>query len=116
MGTFSNPRVLEWFECGRTELLRSFGLPYAEIENRGVMLPVVESHIICRNRTSYDELLKITTSAEMSGKASVKFDVQIVRDSDGVGVIQGYTVHAITDRTGRPIRPPKWLSGLFHNI
>ena len=39
MGTFYNSRPLEWFECGRTELLRALGLPYAELEGRGVLLP-----------------------------------------------------------------------------
>lgn len=45
MGTFYNSRPLEWFECGRTELLRAAGLAYAEMERRGVLLPVVESHV-----------------------------------------------------------------------
>jgi hypothetical protein len=32
MGTFYNSRALEWFECGRTELLRQLGIPYAQME------------------------------------------------------------------------------------
>ena len=35
MGTFSHVRALDWFECGRTELLRGIGTPYAEMERRG---------------------------------------------------------------------------------
>ena len=46
MGTFYNSRALEWFECGRTELFRSRGLPYTEIERRGVCLPLVEAHVV----------------------------------------------------------------------
>ncbi len=32
MGTFYNSRALEWFECGRTEVLRSLGIPYSTME------------------------------------------------------------------------------------
>ena len=38
-------RALEWFECGRTELLRSLALPYTEMERRGLLLPLVEAHV-----------------------------------------------------------------------
>jgi len=38
MGTFYNSRPLEWFECGRTELLRAMGIAYAQMERRGVRL------------------------------------------------------------------------------
>ena len=43
MGTYYNSRALEWFEVGRSELSRSMGLPYAEWEQRGAFLPVVEA-------------------------------------------------------------------------
>ncbi len=33
MGTFYNSRALEWFECGRTAMLREIGTPYAEMED-----------------------------------------------------------------------------------
>ena len=41
MGTFYNSRALEWFECGRTEALRALSVPYATMEDRGVLLPVI---------------------------------------------------------------------------
>ena len=47
MGTVSSDRVLDWFEHGRTELLRAVGLPYVEVERRGVVLPVVEGELLC---------------------------------------------------------------------
>ena len=45
MGTFYNSRALEWFECGRTELMRRrLGMSYAVLEARDVFLPLVEAH------------------------------------------------------------------------
>ncbi|MDP3683523.1 MAG: hotdog domain-containing protein [Ignavibacteria bacterium] len=36
-----NGKYLEYFEVGRTELLRSLGLPYSVVENNGYLLPVL---------------------------------------------------------------------------
>lgn len=112
MGTFYNARALEWFECGRTELLRSMGLPYAEMESRGVMLPLVEAHVRYQGRAKYDDQLRITTSVSTKGKARLRFDVRIVHAESEQPVTEGYTIHAVTDPAGRPIRPPEWLVGL----
>ena len=113
MGTFYNSRALEWFECGRTEFLRARGLPYAEMERRGVFLPVVESHVEYLGRARYDDLLKLTSKGSLLGKARARVDVQIVQAEGGAPVARGYTVHAVTDPSGKPIRPPAWVTALF---
>jgi len=109
MGTFYNSRVLEWFECGRTEHSRTLGIPYAEMERRGVLLPLIEAHVMYLGRARYDDALQITTSAGMEGKARVRFDNRISHADGGEHVAAGYTVHAVTDLSGKPIRPPAWL-------
>gem|GEM_PF-74588 len=109
MGTFYNSRALEWFECARTELLRAAGIPYASMEQRGVFLPLVEAHVRYQGRAKYDDELKLTATARMEGKATVRFDVSVVRADDGTPVVSGYTLHAITDASGRPMRTPQWV-------
>jgi acyl-CoA thioester hydrolase len=113
MGTYYNSRVLEWFECGRTELCRATGKPYTQWETDGVSLPLIEAHVEYLGKAQYDDLLKIAVSAEMAGRVRMRFDVAIEQDATGQPVCRGYTVHAITDTTGKPIRPPKWLVELF---
>jgi len=109
MGTFYNSRALEWFECGRTELLRALGLPYSEMEARGVFLPLVEAHVEYLGRARYDDLLKLTTTAALLGRARVRLEALIVQADSGRGVARGYTVHVCTDPAGKPIRPPDWF-------
>ena len=109
MGTFYNSRALEWFEVGRTDWLRQAGIPYAEMELRGALLPLVEAHVEFHGRARYDDELELTTNAAMAGKASMRFDVTIAHVS-GERVASGYTVHAIVNDEGKPIRPPQWLA------
>jgi acyl-CoA thioester hydrolase len=113
MGTIYNSRPLEWFEMGRSELLRSVGLPYTEIEARGVFLPLVEAHVDYDGRARYDDLLEMTSVADLSGRARLRCVNRITHAQSGAGVAHGYTVHAFTDAGGRPIRPPSWFLELF---
>lgn len=113
MGTFYNSRALEWFECGRTALLRQLGKPYARMETEGVYLPIVEAHLKFAGRAKYDDELAVTTSAELCGKARVRFDVRVAQAETGQVVTEGYTVHAVTDAAGRAQRPPAWLGDLL---
>lgn len=108
MGSFYNSRSLEWFECGRTEWLRQTGLGYADIEQRGAFLPLVEAHVLYHARARYDDLLTVRTTAAMAGRARLRFDLRISQP-DGMLVTSGYTVHAVTDAAGKAMRPPSWL-------
>jgi len=114
MGTFYNSRALEWFECGRTELMRrKLGLSYAELESKGVYLPIVEAHLEFQGGARYDDLLEITSTVALSGHAKIRFDVQINHCPSGKPVVRGYTVHAFAGVEGKPIRPPPWFLKLM---
>jgi acyl-CoA thioester hydrolase len=114
MGTFYNSRALEWFECGRTELMRNrLGMSYAALEEKGVFLPLVEAHLEFPGGARYDDLLNVATTVEFSGRARLRFEVQITQNGSGKPVVRGYTVHAFMDASGKPIRPPEWFVTLM---
>jgi len=114
MGTFYNSRALEWFECGRTELMRRrLKMSYAALEARGVFLPLVEAHLEFQGGARYDDLLDIKSVAELSGRARLRFDVQITLHETGKAVVSGYTIHAFMDAAGKPMRPPAWFVELM---
>jgi acyl-CoA thioester hydrolase len=110
MGTFYNSRALEWFECGRSELMRNkLAMSYATLEARGVFLPLVEAHLEFQGAARYDDLLSIASTVDWCGRAKLRFDVQITETQAGRPVVRGYTVHAFTNQRGKPIRPPPWF-------
>jgi acyl-CoA thioester hydrolase len=114
MGTFYKSRALEWFECGRTELMRRrLGISYAALEEKNVFLPLVEAHLEFQGGARYDDLLDIASSVEVSGRAKLRFDVQVSQNAGGKPVVRGYTVHAFADAAGKPIRPPAWFLELM---
>ncbi len=110
MGTFYNSRALEWFECGRSELMRRrLNMSYAALEAQGVFLPLVEAHLEYQGGARYDDLLSIASTVEICGRARLRFELQISQHESGKPVVKGYTIHAFTGPGAKPIRPPLWF-------
>jgi acyl-CoA thioester hydrolase len=106
MGVVYHGVYLEFFETGRTELLRDLGMPYASIEKTGVLLPVLEYSTRMILPARYDDLVTVvTTIAERPG-ARLRIDYQIF-NGDTL-LVTGQTVHAFaTLGTFRATRPPR---------
>lgn len=62
MGYVYYGRYLEYFEVARTEMIRTVGYPYRKLEENGIMLPVVESHVKYKAPLLYDDRMRIEVS------------------------------------------------------
>jgi acyl-CoA thioester hydrolase len=113
MGIVYYANYFIWFEVGRTDLLRSGGWSYKEMEVDGYSLPVVEAHSEYRQSARYDDDLEIRTDGTLLSPVRVRFDYRVVRAADEVMLAAGHTVHASLDRTGRPRRLPDRVRALF---
>lgn len=109
MGIAYHGSYLRWFEIGRTEMLRSMGLTYKEMEARGVMLPVSDVHCKYLKPARYDDLLCIEVTIDRAVKGAIKFDYCITSEGGGTVHVKGYTKHAFVGQNGRVIRPPEFL-------
>ena len=96
----------DFFERGRTELFRELGLTYREISDKGLFLPVSETHCKYVMSATYDDLLVIETSIAFMKKASIRFDYKIYRKGSKTLIAEGYTVHAFVNRDGKIKRAP----------
>ncbi|MCB0439221.1 MAG: acyl-CoA thioesterase, partial [Mangrovimonas sp.] len=66
-----NGKYLEYFEVGRTELLRNVGLPYSNIKKEGYQLPLMEAGLKYKNPAHYDDVLLIEAKLEELYSAKV---------------------------------------------
>ena len=99
---------LRWFEIGRTELIRNLGLPYAEMEEMGYLLPVSEAYLKYAKSARYDEVILINTGVHYVKKVSIRFDYRILSQGNEL-LVEGYTVHGCVDREGKIVRLPEVL-------
>ncbi len=113
MGIVWHGNYLYYFEIGRTELLRAAGLPYAEIEARGVIFPVIETTLQFKTPARYDDLLYIHTTATIQRSPILHLEYKITRkeqDGSETLIVQGHTKLAFAQTgTVKPIRPPQWF-------
>ena len=100
-------KYLEYFEQGRSDLLRQIGLPYPEIEKMGYLLPVIEAFVKYRQPARYDELLEVRTMLQEIPAARIRIGYEVARASDSMIIAEGYTVHSIVSAdTGKAVRAP----------
>ena len=106
MGIVYYANYFVWFEIGRTDLLRSLGWSYREMEDSGIALPVIEAECQYRQSAHYDDELEIGTKGTLLSAVRIAFDYEIVRRSDKAINVSGRTVHAAVNNQGRPCRLP----------
>jgi acyl-CoA thioester hydrolase len=105
-GHVNNAVYLSYFEVGRVELLRSAGLSYRELEERGYGIVVVEVLAHYRRAAFFDDELTLRTELADLSRASMRFEYVVSRD--GELLVTGHTRHACVDLvTGKPIRVPE---------
>jgi acyl-CoA thioester hydrolase len=103
-----NGKYFEYFEVGRTEMMRDLNLTYKTIEENGYYMPVIETKIRFFSPAFYDELLEIETRVEKLPVAKVHID-HIIRAKDrNIVICEGYVELAFIDaKSNRPTRAPK---------
>lgn len=103
-------KYLEYFEVGRSALIRSLGMPYSELEARGILLPVIEVYAKYRKPARYDELLLVESFVTEIPQATLKIEYQICRGGEKNSLVEGYTVHSfLNTSTGKPTRAPSYF-------
>ena len=73
---------LEYFERSLTEILRSFGLPYSEMEKQGFYLPVRQVNVTYHSSARYDELLTFRSWVSEAKGARLIIESEVRRDDE----------------------------------
>lgn len=102
-----NGKYLEYFEVGRTELLRSCGLAYSQLEKIGYQLPLIEAGLKYKMPAYYDDVLLITAKISELYSAKVHIEYSIKRENTEDILVTGFTTHMfIREETKKPTKPP----------
>ena len=111
LGIIYYANYFKYFEQGRTELLRSLGVRYRDLEiQRKIYLPAVEAKCRYLAPSRYDDLLTVRTWIAELGRASISFECDVV-DGDLADkvVAHGYSRHALVNDLWRTTRVPEDL-------
>ncbi len=95
-----------WFEVARTELLRSLGLPYTEIQRRGFNTPLVEAFANYKAPARYDDEVEVRIWPSKVGRSSIRLEYEVAKLPGGELLCTGHTVHVLIGSDGKPKRIP----------
>lgn len=77
MGVMHHGSYVKYLEVARTELMRSCGMPYNEMEKAGVMSPILDLNLKYIKPARYDEVLKVCTWISKVKGSRIVFDYSI---------------------------------------
>lgn len=102
-----------YYEAVRSELLRDLGMSFAEVERRGIMMPILEVQSKYRKPAYFDELLTVRIILREKPAARINFFYEIYNEQGeliNTGMTQLGFIHS---DTRRPCRCPEWFLELL---
>lgn len=109
MGVVYHGNYAQYFEIARTEWLRSLGITYKDMENEGVMLPVVSLSFKFLDSAKYDDIITIKISIKKPPVVKIEFDYEILNE-EGKLLTTGNSVLAFMNmKTGKPMKCPDYI-------
>ena len=114
MGVVHHTHYLTWFEAGRTEMIRSLGVTYEEIERMGLYLPLTESQVRYLQAARYDDWLEIRTRPVHMTPLRLDFAYEVRRGEEKLA--EGVTKHVWLNRDWKPVRLDKAAPELYRML
>jgi len=104
-----------YYEVGRVESLRQLGLSYRQLEETGILLPVLENFSRYWAPARYDDELTVATTIKEKPGVRIRFDYEIF-NQQGAKLNEGHTLLVFVNKeTGKPTRPPEIFEALIKN-
>ncbi len=107
MGYLHHSKYFEYFEMGRTELLRQAGFRYRDLEDRGILFAVAKLECSFKAPARYDDELELFTRIERMTRARIDHAYELRRD--GRLLCEAKSTLACIDCSGRLIPIPEEL-------
>lgn len=111
MGLLHHSRYLQYFEIGRTELLRASGGSYRDMESAGQYVVVAKIECRYKQPARYDDVVKLTTTVAKVTRGKILHHYEMVRETKGsvVKIAEADVTLAVIDASGKLQRVPDSL-------
>lgn len=96
----------QYFEVGRAELIRDLGMTYREMEEMGVLMPVVDLHVRYLRPAQYDDLLRIRTQIRALPERHIVMDSEVFNEKGKLCVAGRVKLAFMDAKTRKAVSPP----------
>ena len=94
-----------YFEVARVEAFRSLGLSYKEMEQSGIMMPVLEYKAKYIYPCKYDELITVKTTIKEKPGVRIVFYYEVFNEENRLATIGETTLVFVDMNTKKPCLP-----------
>lgn len=108
MGLLHHANYFVYFEMARTEMLRSRGVSYRDVEDSGHLLVIIDLGCKYKKPAYYDDVLTIRTTVARVTHVKIVHEYKVFRD--GELLAEGHSTLACVDREGKPQALPAILA------
>ncbi len=113
MGIVHHSEYINYLEIARIEYLRSRGMSYQELEDKGYGLPVVSIDINYKKPAKYDDELNLHTSLIEKGRCKLVFQTTIKNSEDLLVCSAKVTLVCVKLDLFKPTALPEFLLDLI---
>ncbi len=116
MGIAHHSNYPIWYEVARTELIKQMGMTYTEIEQQGLIMPLVELYSKYISAAYYEDRLIVQAELKKMAGAKLEIEYVIYRENDQTPINVGKTVHALVGRDLKPVNIKKEYPELYQKL
>ena len=98
MGVVHHSSYYLYFEEAREDLIKALGIKYKDMEDMGVMMPLVETHCKYIEAAKYGDELIITSSVKEITPVKVRINYIVKRKEDNKLLAKGETLQTFVDK------------------
>ena len=105
----------QFLEIGRVEALRNSGFRYKDMEQQGILLPVLDFQIKYLSPAKYDDLLTIETTIVAIKGTRIIFDYEIINEMGVKIATASTTLVFVSKESMRPMKAPENIVKAIQN-
>ncbi|MGI6084133.1 MAG: acyl-CoA thioesterase [Acetivibrionales bacterium] len=116
MGVVHHSVYPVWFECGRTDYIKHFGISYDQLERFGLMLPLVRVSCEYKNPLKYGDSVLVKTRLIKATRVRLIIGYDIYAENRDLFCGKGITEHAWTGSDLKPVDISKYKPELYKKL
>ena len=99
----------QYYEVGRVEAMRSLGFSYREMEESGVLMPVINLTVNYKKPALYDDEVRIVTTVKEMPGVRITFHYECFNQKNELLNTGSVTLVFIDKQKNKPMQPPNWF-------
>lgn len=107
MSIMHHSNYIRIFEEARIDFLQQSGMPFEEIESRGILMPVLSAECSYKHPLRFNDTFEVYMTITKFNGVSLYVSYRVFNSKTGILCAEGSSSHCFTDENLNPVRTKK---------